>query len=180
MNSKQKKYFAKSDEIELKQWGALADVSHPDDLDIIWTSIAMNLLKNSSRQRNREARNRLRRLSTYDRMRIWEQLHESAATVEVAWKLPGNSSRCAIDAEAFSGYILFIIQDEAFELWSEWPKIYEPSRESVKVIDSIRDEWHLINIVHNVFQDQELESVKTINSVASAATTNGQHEGPLC
>ncbi|KAG9071713.1 hypothetical protein KI688_005928 [Linnemannia hyalina] len=64
-------------------------------------------------------------------------------------------------------YMSFIIQDEAFELWSEWSKIYEPSSESANVIDSIRDEWYLINIVHNDFQDQDglfrvLESVKTI------------------
>ncbi|KAG0065574.1 hypothetical protein BGZ89_008199 [Linnemannia elongata] len=76
-------------------------------------------------------------------------------------------------------------KDEAFELWSEWSKIYEPSSESAKVIDNIRDEWYLINIVHNDFQDQDglfrvLESVKTIDSEASVATTNGQREGALC
>ncbi|KAG0000719.1 hypothetical protein BGZ80_008236 [Entomortierella chlamydospora] len=65
-------------------------------------------------------------------------------------------------------------KDEAFELWSEWSKIYAHSSTSAKVIEHIRDEWYLINIVHNDFQDQDglfrvLDSVKTVDSSASVA-----------
>ncbi|KAG0220573.1 hypothetical protein BGX31_010837 [Mortierella sp. GBA43] len=65
-------------------------------------------------------------------------------------------------------------KDEAFELWSQWSKIYEASSKPAKVINSIRDEWFLINIVHNDFQNHNglfrvLDSVKTTNGSA----TNG-------
>ncbi|KAF9539753.1 hypothetical protein EC957_005084 [Mortierella hygrophila] len=185
MNSKQEKYFAESNEIELKQWGALADVSQPDDLDIIWMSIAMSLLRHSTRQSNRKAHNRLCRLSTYDRMRTWEQLHDEAYSEFFASPMNLKEPVSRIEEEpqithyavnnrsdgpnaVISGVFVDKEIDEAFELWSEWSKIYEPSWESAKVIDSIRDEWHLINIVHNDSQDQELESVKTNDSIPVA------------
>jgi len=79
MNSKQENYSAESDDISLQRWGVLADVSDPDRLDECWTSIAMNLLKYSKRQSNRDAYKRLRRLSTFDRKRIWEQLHDEVS-----------------------------------------------------------------------------------------------------
>ncbi|KAF9188086.1 hypothetical protein BGZ51_000882 [Haplosporangium sp. Z 767] len=65
-------------------------------------------------------------------------------------------------------------KDEAFELWSEWSKVYEQSSTSAKVIDTIRDEWYLINIVHNDFQDQNglfrvLDSVKVVDDSATIA-----------
>jgi len=68
-------------------------------------------------------------------------------------------------------------KDEAFELWSEWSKIYESGSTSAKVINSIRDEWYLINIVHNDFQDQDglfrvLDSVPTTNGVAPTAAAS--------
>ncbi|KAK3818915.1 MAG: methylenetetrahydrofolate reductase-domain-containing protein [Benniella sp.] len=67
-------------------------------------------------------------------------------------------------------------KDEAFELWNQWSKIYESSSPSAKVINTIRDEWFLINIVHNDFQNHEglfrvLDSVKTANG--SALVANG-------
>ncbi|CAG8552113.1 20470_t:CDS:2 [Cetraspora pellucida] len=44
-------------------------------------------------------------------------------------------------------------KDEAFELWNEWAKIYDPDSVSVKLITQISDNWYLINIVHNDFHD---------------------------
>ncbi|CAG8764597.1 16346_t:CDS:2, partial [Racocetra fulgida] len=43
--------------------------------------------------------------------------------------------------------------DEAFELWNEWAKIYDPDSVSAKLITQIADNWYLINIVHNDFHD---------------------------
>ncbi|KAF9174265.1 hypothetical protein BGX20_000316 [Mortierella sp. AD010] len=76
MNFSQNKYIEESDDISLKTWGALTDVSDPDSLDQIWTSVAMNLLKHSERQSNRDAYNRISRLCKQDRMRIWEELRD--------------------------------------------------------------------------------------------------------
>ncbi|CAG8744124.1 7025_t:CDS:2, partial [Racocetra persica] len=44
-------------------------------------------------------------------------------------------------------------KDEAFELWNEWAKIYDPDSVSAKLITQIADNWYLINIVHNDFHD---------------------------
>ncbi|CAG8786655.1 1179_t:CDS:2, partial [Gigaspora margarita] len=44
-------------------------------------------------------------------------------------------------------------KDEAFELWNEWAKIYDPDSLSAKLISQIADNWYLINIVHNDFHD---------------------------
>ncbi|RIB13765.1 methylenetetrahydrofolate reductase-domain-containing protein [Gigaspora rosea] len=44
-------------------------------------------------------------------------------------------------------------KDEAFELWNEWAKIYDPDSLSAKLITQIADNWYLINIVHNDFHD---------------------------
>lgn len=45
-------------------------------------------------------------------------------------------------------------KDEAFELWNEWARIYDRESESAKLILDIMNNWYLINIVHNDFQDE--------------------------
>ncbi|KAG0007246.1 hypothetical protein BGZ80_004899, partial [Entomortierella chlamydospora] len=79
MNSNQNKYIEENDDIGLKTWGALSNVSDPNSLDQIWTSIAMNLLKHSERQSSRDAYNRLSRLCKQDRMRIREELRDEVS-----------------------------------------------------------------------------------------------------
>ncbi|CEG75688.1 Putative Methylenetetrahydrofolate reductase [Rhizopus microsporus] len=46
-------------------------------------------------------------------------------------------------------------KDEAFELWSEWARIYDRKSPSAEVILDIHDHWYLVNIVHNDFQDED-------------------------
>ncbi|KAK9764398.1 methylenetetrahydrofolate reductase (NAD(P)H) met13, partial [Basidiobolus ranarum] len=43
--------------------------------------------------------------------------------------------------------------DEAFELWGEWAKVYEPNEPTRNCIESIMDNWYLVNVVHNDYQD---------------------------
>jgi methylenetetrahydrofolate reductase (NADPH) len=45
-------------------------------------------------------------------------------------------------------------KDEAFELWQQWAYIYDQSSESAKLVQDIHDNWYLINIVNNDFQDE--------------------------
>ncbi|KAI8370463.1 methylenetetrahydrofolate reductase-domain-containing protein [Radiomyces spectabilis] len=45
-------------------------------------------------------------------------------------------------------------KDEAFELWNEWAHIYDRESPSAKLILDIANNWYLINIVHNDFQDE--------------------------
>ncbi|KAI9138489.1 methylenetetrahydrofolate reductase-domain-containing protein [Paraphysoderma sedebokerense] len=44
-------------------------------------------------------------------------------------------------------------KDEAFELWSQWGSVYEPSSPTSTVINDIYDNWYLMNIVHNDFHN---------------------------
>ncbi|CAJ0890970.1 14300_t:CDS:10 [Entrophospora sp. SA101] len=46
-------------------------------------------------------------------------------------------------------------KDEAFELWSEWAKIYDKDTISSQLITEIMENWYLINIVHNDFHDND-------------------------
>lgn len=45
-------------------------------------------------------------------------------------------------------------KDEAFELWNEWARIYDRESDSAKLMLDIMNNWYLINIVHNDFQDE--------------------------
>ncbi|KAG0267785.1 hypothetical protein DFQ27_008284 [Actinomortierella ambigua] len=65
-------------------------------------------------------------------------------------------------------------KDEAFELWSEWAKIYEHGSDSQKLIEHIRDEWFLVNIVHNDFQDSN-GLFRVLDSSATNGKSNGTH-----
>ncbi|KAI9248609.1 methylenetetrahydrofolate reductase-domain-containing protein [Sporodiniella umbellata] len=45
-------------------------------------------------------------------------------------------------------------KDEAFELWNEWARVYDRKSESARLIMDIHDQWYLVNIVHNDFQNE--------------------------
>lgn len=39
-------------------------------------------------------------------------------------------------------------------MWGEWARIYDRDSESANLILDIMNNWYLINIVHNDFQDE--------------------------
>ncbi|OZJ02433.1 hypothetical protein BZG36_04465 [Bifiguratus adelaidae] len=45
-------------------------------------------------------------------------------------------------------------KEEAFELWNEWAQIYDEGSPSRTLINDIANNYYLINIVHNDFQDE--------------------------
>lgn len=45
-------------------------------------------------------------------------------------------------------------KDEAFALWNEWAHTYDRQSPSAEVILDIYNNWYLVNIVHNDFQDE--------------------------
>ena len=52
----------------------------------------------------------------------------------------------------FTKYIPFFRQDEAFALWSEqWGKLYDDNSTSRAIIDYVRDNYCLVNLVDNDF-----------------------------
>ncbi|KAI7901529.1 methylenetetrahydrofolate reductase-domain-containing protein [Cokeromyces recurvatus] len=46
-------------------------------------------------------------------------------------------------------------KDEAFSLWNEWAHTYDRQSLSAEVILNIYENWYLVNIVHNDFQDEK-------------------------
>ncbi|KAI8365941.1 methylenetetrahydrofolate reductase-domain-containing protein [Radiomyces spectabilis] len=53
-----------------------------------------------------------------------------------------------VEAVAFMAW-----KEEAFALWHEWSRIYEPESPTSRLLKQVADTWYLINIVHNDFQD---------------------------
>ncbi|KAG9075597.1 hypothetical protein FS749_012719 [Ceratobasidium sp. UAMH 11750] len=80
-------------------------------------------------------------------------------------------------------------KDEAFELGCQWAQIYEPDSPSRKLIKNMMDDFFLVNLVHNDFQDREAifrpffadagcklngdESVSKLNGEIAALKING-------
>ncbi len=46
------------------------------------------------------------------------------------------------------------MQEEAFELWSEWAQVYPKYSSSRALLEYVADTYYLTNIVHNDFQDE--------------------------
>ena len=47
------------------------------------------------------------------------------------------------------------LQDEAFELGTQWPKLYEHDSPSQKLISEFMETSFLVNVVHNDFHDAD-------------------------
>ncbi|KAG0166262.1 hypothetical protein DFQ28_007907 [Apophysomyces sp. BC1034] len=54
-----------------------------------------------------------------------------------------------VEAVAFLAW-----KEEAFALWNEWARLYEPTTPSSGLLKEIASSWYLINIVHNDFHDE--------------------------
>jgi methylenetetrahydrofolate reductase (NADPH) len=48
---------------------------------------------------------------------------------------------------------LSIEQEEAFSIWSEWASFYRPGSEEREVLEGVRDNRWLVNIVHHDYKD---------------------------
>jgi len=67
----------------------------------------------------------------------------------VTWGVfPGReiNQPTVVDVKSFMAW-----KDEAFALWGEWSSIYDEGSESRKLIESITDEYYLVNIVDDNF-----------------------------
>ncbi|KAF9293276.1 hypothetical protein BGZ88_005564 [Linnemannia elongata] len=73
MNSDQARYFDSTPAIQfnLKDWAKIADSLDPTTLDQLWTSQALRRLKNSEREADRAAYNRLSRVKQPERLEIF-------------------------------------------------------------------------------------------------------------
>jgi hypothetical protein len=73
MNNDQIRYFDTTPAIQfnLKDWAKIADSLDPTTLDRLWTSQALRRLKNSEREAERAAYNRLSRVKQTERLEIF-------------------------------------------------------------------------------------------------------------
>ncbi|KAL0097365.1 methylenetetrahydrofolate reductase-domain-containing protein [Phycomyces blakesleeanus] len=55
-----------------------------------------------------------------------------------------------VEAAAFMAW-----KEEAFALWHEWARLYDAESVSNKLLKGVADNWYLVNIVHNDFQDSD-------------------------
>lgn len=46
-------------------------------------------------------------------------------------------------------------QDEAFVIWSEWSSFYRPDSEERRLLEGVRDNRWLVNVVHHDYKNTE-------------------------
>ena len=79
---------------------------------------------------------------------IVEAVSFMAWKVRVSMPSPCTETWCRPETD-------IVLQDEAYELGSQWAKVYGPDSPSYKLISEIMDTWYLVNVVHNDFQDRD-------------------------
>lgn len=55
--------------------------------------------------------------------------------------------------QSTNNFMFPLRQDEAFEIWSEWSKLFPQSSESRKCLESIMDEYWLVSVVHHDYKN---------------------------
>ena len=55
-----------------------------------------------------------------------------------------------IEAVSFKAWM-----EEAFGIWSEWQRCYRPGSESNRLLERVRKEYWLVNVIHHEFVDEE-------------------------
>jgi methylenetetrahydrofolate reductase (NADPH) len=55
-----------------------------------------------------------------------------------------------IEAVSFKAWL-----EEAFSIWVEWRRIYSPHGESAKLLDKVRKDVWLVNIIHHDYVEAE-------------------------
>lgn len=54
-----------------------------------------------------------------------------------------------VDGQAFKAW-----KDEAFELWRQWASIYPTDSPTHKLLQSVKSNWNLVNVVDNNFKSR--------------------------
>ncbi|KAL2212225.1 MTHFR-domain-containing protein [Sarocladium strictum] len=78
---------------------------------------------------------------------------ESTSTNAVTWGVfPGKEiiTPTIIEEVSFRAW-----SEEAFGIWGEWAKVYGRGSDSQKLLDSIRKDYWLVNIIHNDFVERD-------------------------
>ncbi|KAJ9087263.1 methylenetetrahydrofolate reductase (NAD(P)H) met13 [Entomophthora muscae] len=73
----------------------------------------------------------------------------SSGPMAVTWGIfPGKEvvQPTIVEAVSFMAW-----KDEAFELWSQWSSVYEPTTSPHRLLSEIQNTWYLVNIVHHDF-----------------------------
>lgn len=89
--------------------------------------------------------------------------------IAVTWGVfPGReiAQPTIVEASSFMAW-----KDEAFELWSQWGKLYDSGSDSEKLFANIRDNWFLVNVVDNDFTSSN--KIFEIFGITPSYTENG-------
>lgn len=46
-------------------------------------------------------------------------------------------------------------KEEAFEIWSEWSRLYPKSSPARRLLEGISEEWWLVSLIHHDYKDKE-------------------------
>lgn len=55
-----------------------------------------------------------------------------------------------IEAVSFRAWL-----EEAFSIWSEWQRIYSPRSPTSRLLQEVKDDVWLVNIIHHAYQEPE-------------------------
>ena len=82
----------------------------------------------------------------------YESNMESSTSNAVTWGVfPGKeiAQPTIIEEESFKAW-----RDEAFALWSEWERLYEPGSATARLLRQLEERSWLVSIVHHDFKDE--------------------------
>lgn len=48
-----------------------------------------------------------------------------------------------------------VLQEEAFDIWTEWSLLYPRNAPSRKLLEGIANEWWLVSLIHHDYKDQD-------------------------
>lgn len=48
-----------------------------------------------------------------------------------------------------------VLQEEAFDIWTEWSLLYPRNTPSRKLLEGIANEWWLVSLIHHDYKDQD-------------------------
>lgn len=55
-----------------------------------------------------------------------------------------------IEGESFLAW-----KEEAFEIWSDWARLYSRESGSRKLIEGVAEQWWLVSLIHHDYKDKE-------------------------
>ena len=69
------------------------------------------------------------------------------------WKI-GYSAADVLGDDSGSSVSFKAWLEEAFGIWAEWQRVYRPGSESSKLLERVRKDYWLVNVIHHGFVEK--------------------------